>query len=121
METTQYTLGPLAPIKELYPEPGLMTLTKPAPVTFSDVVRVFIENSLKADCIAWSAVRVSEKADCLQIEIDGSDQTILNNFAERHQEIFSSNAAFKAIEGMRLLKKHGVWNPMAGTKVNTSG
>lgn len=120
MITTQYTLGPLAPLKELYPKPELMTLTNPRPSTFSAVVRLFIENSLKADCIAWNDVRVFEKKDGLQIEIDGFDQKDLDNFAERHQQIFSNNAAFKALEGQRLLKAHGLWNPMAGTKVNKS-
>ena len=120
MSTIHYSLGPLAPLKELYPIPEQMTYTKPKPATLCDVVRLFTENLLRADCISYDQVRVSEKKNSLQIQIDGSDQESLNHFAERHQEIFSDNAAYKALEGRRLLEEHGLWNPMAGTKVNLS-
>ena len=51
MATMLYTLGPLAPLRELYPEPKLMDLTKPQPQTLGQVVELFTKNSLTADRI----------------------------------------------------------------------
>lgn len=118
MPTIEYVLGAVEivdqlfpPVREINDDVGLRDQ--------ADVVAHFTLNSLIADGFTSPVVDVTviDGAYVLAISADNGP---LDAFAERHAELFGPDAGMKAIRGRELLEELGVWNPMAGYRVNTS-
>jgi hypothetical protein len=127
MAEVDYVLGSVEAIRELYPPAKFAT----SPVRYDgkpvvlnddlDVVRHYTENSLDADGFAGFQVAVREEDGLFKVRIGaGGPIDRLRAFADRHTLVLSPAAAGKAVAGMRLLKDLGVWNPLAGFRVNES-
>jgi hypothetical protein len=126
MADIEYVLGSVAAIRELYPPAEFanhqVTNYRGEQVTlrdYRDVIRHYTENSLAADQFDGFQVRVLEEDGVYSIMLSANDpHDRLHNFAERHILLFSPAAGYKAVNGMRLMKELGVWNPMSGYPVN---
>ncbi len=125
MAEVDYVLGSVEAMRELYPPAKFATDPidyKGKPVVLHDdldMIRHYTENSLAADGFADFDVAVREEDGLFKIRIRAADPAgRLRAFADRHTLILSPAAAGKAVNGMRLLKDLGVWNPMAGFHVN---
>lgn len=121
MSSYKYTLGHHKRIKQLYPQPKYAAESLNFK-DYSDVIRHYTSNSIKADGIEEPVdvvVTLEEKE--FHIELKGNvHKNILSAFGKRHAKIFSKDYAQKAIRGKKLLKKLGVWNPMKNYKVNAN-
>src|SRR5579863_10389099 len=122
MAEVEYVLGSAAAIKELYPPAKFANNPiknyQGADVTlrdYQDVIRHYTENSLAADQFDAFNVKVTEVGGVFNVRISTADAAPdsnkrLRQFAERHILLFSPAAAYKAVEGMRLMKELEVWN-----------
>lgn len=121
MSTYRYTLGPDEKIEQLFPPPQYADQSLHFH-HYSDVIRHYTINSLKADGIrAIQGVDVTIEKGVYRIAIEASvPRKTLVAFGKRHALIFSRRYAQKAIKGKTLLKKLGVWNPMENYKVNNN-
>ncbi|TDQ19486.1 hypothetical protein DFQ04_1307 [Algoriphagus boseongensis] len=119
METITYTLGDAKDLDQLFPDAKYADHNLMFQDT-TDVIRHYTKNSIHADGIEGDIeVKVSLKKGKYQIEILGYYDLIqMEKFKKRHQQIFSSGYAFKAIRGKELMEEFGVWNPMEGYPVN---
>lgn len=120
MATFNYVLGAADKIEQLFPPPG----DADASLNFhdyTDVIRHYTLNSLKADGVEVQEIEVIKAENRYHIKIvNTGEQDILEKFGNRHAQIFSKDYAQKAIRGMELLKELGVWNPMKNYHVNGS-
>lgn len=119
MNCIQYTLGEKAPIEALYPA-AIFANKNLNFKDLCDVISHYTQKSLAADGVMGvEEVRVTLVREAYQIRLEAkADMATLQDFAKRHQEIFSKEVAQKAIRGMELLKEFGVWNPMEQYHVN---
>lgn len=120
MNSHQYVLGTKTILEQLFPDPAYAD----AQLNFrnyADVIKHYTHNSLLADGIAISTVRVLAQADGYEVSLEGdAPLETYREFAQRHTLIFSEGYAAKAISGANLLKELNVWNPMKGYRVNSS-
>ncbi|MFN0189994.1 MAG: hypothetical protein ACKVQV_14940 [Bacteroidia bacterium] len=121
MATYQYILGFISELEQLFPAPQFADKSLNFN-SYSDVIRHYTLNSLKADGISEvNKLEVYKKEETYLIHIDSNESIeTLVAFGDRHAKIFSKDYAVKAIKGMELLKELGVWNPMENYKVNTN-
>ncbi|MBN7813663.1 hypothetical protein J0A68_22090 [Algoriphagus sp. H41] len=119
MSTFRYSLGPVRTLNELFPAAKFANKNLNFR-TRADVIRHYTQNSLSADRVSGiEEVRVYKEAGDYYIELSGSTPTeLLKTFAARHVKIFDADNSRKAIRGKRLMKRFGVWNPMANYSVN---
>lgn len=120
MATYKYVFGDAEKIEQLFPLPKFAN-----PIlgfhNYTDVIKHYTENSLKADMIDFKEVEVTKDDGKYYIQIESTgEQHVLETFGNRHAMIFNKNYAQKAIRGMELLKELKVWNPMDGYHVNAS-
>jgi hypothetical protein len=118
MASIQYALGAQAELDQLFP-PAKFVNHDVGIKNLPDVIAHYTRNSLIADGLAPSTVRVElvDKQYFVSIDCRTADDR-LRHFAKAHQQLFSRDAAGKAIAGKELLQKLGVWNPMEGFPVN---
>ncbi|NCD72475.1 hypothetical protein [Mucilaginibacter agri] len=119
MASYTYNLGDANKIEQLYP-PAEFANKNLNFINYLDVIRHYTSSSLAADGISnVEKIEISVVAGdyFVKIEADTSLE-ILTKFGNRHAQIFSADFAQKAIRGKELLVEMGVWNPMAGFKVN---
>lgn len=120
MATKTYPLGPVALIDEFFPpaelaDPSVGLKRQP------DVIAHYTRQSLEADGVRGAAVSVAAVGDAYVVTATAdAPESLMEAFAARHQAIFSDAYAGKARAGCDLLKKLGVWNPMAGFPVNAN-
>lgn len=118
MASIEYPLGFAKYLEQLFP-PAKYADENLKFKNFQDVICHYTKNSLLADGISASNVQVKLMDDQYYIYIEGeAENEALENFSERHIQVFSKDYAQKAIRGMELLKEMGVWNPMEGYHVN---
>lgn len=115
----EYCLGPARKMAQLYP-PAKYANADLKFKKLTDVIEHYTKHSLKADGIKGiENVSASLQKGEYHIKIEGStDKKILKSFAKRHVKVFGPDYAQKAIKGMKLMKKLGVWNPMKDYHVN---
>jgi hypothetical protein len=121
MATYKYLFGNAKKIEQLFPpaeyaDPSLNFHD------YEDVIKHYTGNSLRADGITTITdieVTKTEGEYYISLTSTGSKKE-LETFGRRHAKVFSKNYAQKAIRGMELLKKMGVWNPMENYRVNKS-
>ena len=115
-----YRLGARTLLDELFPpaeliDEGLGLKTR------SDVIAHFTRSSLIADGFESPDVTVADEDGGYVLRIDAQGPgTRLESFAEQHVRVLAPDAAGRAIAGRELMRRLGVWNPMAGYHVNAS-
>lgn len=125
MASFKYLFGDANKIEQLFP-PAFLTAKYANPNLnfhdYSDVIKHYTGNSLKADGLSSiSEIEVTKSDGNYYVKLESTGlQKELETFGRRHAKVFSENYAQKAIRGMELLKKLGVWNPMEDFKVNKS-
>lgn len=118
MSSIEYPLGVAKYLEQLFP-PAKYANENLHFKNYEDVISHYTQNSLKADGISASQVKVKLTEDHYYVYIEGeASNEELEKFSERHIKVFSEDYAQKAIKGMELLKDLGVWNPMEGYPVN---
>ncbi|MHA7131201.1 hypothetical protein [Algoriphagus namhaensis] len=119
MNCIHYTLGAQEPLEQLYPNPVYANRALNFH-SFADVISHYTRHSLLADGFqGLKEVSTTLIDQTYQVRIEASDDlSMLQNFAQRHAQLFSPQAGQKAIAGKKLLEQLGVWNPMAGYPVN---
>ena len=119
MASIEYVLGSVADLDPLFP-PAELANPDVGLRTRADVVGHYTKNSLIADGFGEDAsVKVAEANGQVLVTIGASgDKGRLDAFATRHVELFAAGAGMKAVRGMDLMQKLGVWNPMSGFPVN---
>ena len=107
-------------MRRLYPDPEVADPSLDFS-TYTDVIRHYTKNSLRADGLSFSEVRVFERQSEYVVHITGREYLRqYESFGQRHAKLFDADHAQKALEGERLLRELNVWNPMEGFYVNNS-
>ncbi|MCX6214759.1 hypothetical protein [Spirosoma sp.] len=123
MASFKYLFGDVNKIEQLFP-PAEYANSSLKFTDYTDVIKHYTCNSLKADGltgITENDVTVTRSEGNYYIELAGKElKKELETFGKRHAKVFSKKYAQKAIRGMELLKKLGIWNPMEGFRVNNS-
>lgn len=120
MASYHYLFGKAKKIEQLFPpaeyaDPSLKFFD------YTDVIKHYTGNSLRADGITFTQIEVTKSEGNYYISLKSTGtKKELETFGRRHSKVFSKNYAQKAIRGMELLKKLGVWNPMENYRVNDS-
>ena len=118
MANVTYVLGAAVDLEQLFPPPKF---ADPALGfrDYCDVIAHYTHNSTMTDGLCATSVDVRSEDGNYVIHLDGGDpQETLQQFADRHVELFSRRAGLKAVRGKQLLEEAGVWNPMEGFPVN---
>ncbi|GMQ27872.1 hypothetical protein [Algoriphagus confluentis] len=119
MKNYTYTLGEAYFLDQLFPAAEIADSSLHFKTT-ADVIRHYTLNSIHADGLAGiQEIKVDLTFGTYRIQLEGEfDSGKVEQFAQRHWEVFSRNYAQKAIKGMELMKEFRVWNPMEGYHVN---
>lgn len=118
MTAFKYSLGSVDKLSQLYPNPEF-AYTELNFSSYSDVIRHYTSQSLKADGIQADRLEVNQSMGQFEVVIESSEsQETLATFAERHIKLFSKQYAQKAITGKLMMEQLNVWNPMEGYHVN---
>lgn len=118
--TISYLLGSIDDVAPLYPDAAFIN----PELHLSDdcaVIAHFTASSMQLDGFHDAICGVSRCGDAYQVELSApASMQELEAFAQRHQSLMSPGVGGKAIAGMNLMKRLGVWNPMEGYPVNRS-
>ena len=120
MASYKYVFGDAEKIEQLFPPPKFADPSLGFH-DYTDVIKHYTKNSLKADGVDTREVEVTRADGKYYIKLESTgEQHLLETFGNRHAMVFSKDYAQKAIRGMELLKELKVWNPMDGYHVNDS-
>ena len=120
MASLTYNLGTIKnisplypPVKHLDPQVGIKT--------DCELIAHYTTSSMQLDGLADASCKVTKTRTAYRVELQAKAPLgQLKEFAARHQAMLSSKVGGKALAGMKLMQKLGVWNPMDGYPVNTS-
>jgi hypothetical protein len=120
MATVEYALGDVDEIDQLYP-PAEYVDPEVGLRDRCDVIAHYTRSSLRADGFTDVTVGVRAVDGRYVMRIDAAgEQGRVDAFARHHTLLFGPGAGLKAIRGRDLMERFGVWNPMAGFRVNDS-
>jgi hypothetical protein len=120
MATVEYALGDVDEIDQLYP-PAEYVDPEVGLRDRCDVIAHYTRSSLRADGFTDVTVGVRAVDGRYVMRIDAAgEQGRVDAFARHHTLLFGPGAGLKAIKGRDLMERFGVWNPMAGFRVNDS-